>query len=370
MNNINSDSYITEIRNSIINKLISARRTDQLSKASIILMNDFLLDRIVQIRDLDHFKKNVKEIYQHKGGSYPHSIQVNQRGGNAVNCASTLGHLGVKTYFIGRTDELGKVLLEYYLHKQSNVDITHVQTNGRLGATTAIEIGEDRTNIMINDLDSCSPFGFNDLNDDDRTIMAKASLIGVFDWTLNTKGTDLASGVFDFAQNKNIPTYYDTADPASRKDEIPELFSKALQHPGLSYLSVNENEIHQYTNQQMDSETRWPKIKEIAAQLKRQLHAELQVHTATFSAVISDNTSHVMPTYKVTPLRTTGAGDNWNAGNILGILLNLEPEERLLLANSTACFYITKKDSSQLSFDNLIDYLSNSPGQMNEVDIS
>ncbi|TLX69861.1 MAG: carbohydrate kinase family protein, partial [Thaumarchaeota archaeon] len=36
----------------------------------------------------------------------------------------------------------------------------------------------------------------------------------------------------------------------------------------------------------------------------------------------------------------TGAGDVWDAANILGYLANLEPRERLLFANATASLYV------------------------------
>jgi fructose-1-phosphate kinase PfkB-like protein len=42
--------------------------------------------------------------------------------------------------------------------------------------------------------------------------------------------------------------------------------------------------------------------------------------------------------------RATGAGDAWNAGNILGHLLELAPEERLTLANTVATAYVTNPE--------------------------
>lgn len=368
MEKILSDSYVSHIKNNLTNKLIYARKTKQLSELSAVLMHDFFFDRLVQIKDLDHFLSSFKEIYDYKGGSYPHGIQTNQRGGNAANCASWLGNFGVETYFIGRTDELGKILVDYYLNKKSGVNVSRTRADGYLATTTAIEVGEEKTNIMINDLNSFSPFSFDDLTDEDFKIMEKAEIIGVFDWAANTKGTDLANGVFNFANNHHINTYFDTSDPSSRKDDIFSLFTEALMHPGLSFLSVNENELHQFTNNKVQSKINWSEIREIAIQLKNKIHAELQVHTSQFSAIIKSDEIFTMPTYMVSPLRATGAGDSWNAGNILGILLELDPDERLLLANSVACFYITSSNPDLLSIDNLISFLKNPNNQLNNLE--
>lgn len=361
MNNLEYNLSFFEIKNNLIQKLRDAQKINLLSISYVVLMNDFVLDRIIQIQEIDEFIMSIKKIYKQKGGSYPFTNQINQCGGNAANCAKALGNLGVNTYFIGRTDPLGTVLLKYFLHQQSNVNIDHVQANGSLATTTALEMGDQKTNVMINDLKSFSSFGFSDLTDSDLKLMEKASLIGVFDWTLNKKGTELASGVFDFALSHQIPTYFDTADPSSKKSEVPNLFSRALQHPGLTYFSINENELHQYTNQKMREKNSLSEIIKLSKYLKSQLHAELEVHTSSFSASVNDKHVNMIPSFNINPLRATGSGDNWNAGNILGILLNLEPAERLLLANSTACFYISSENPSSLSFEKLITYIKKSP---------
>ncbi|MGE4572710.1 MAG: carbohydrate kinase family protein, partial [Candidatus Izemoplasmatales bacterium] len=41
----------------------------------------------------------------------------------------------------------------------------------------------------------------------------------------------------------------------------------------------------------------------------------------------------------------TGAGDNFNAGFVLGLLLGLEPDEALLTGMSTSGYYVRNADS-------------------------
>ena len=56
------------------------------------------------------------------------------------------------------------------------------------------------------------------------------------------------------------------------------------------------------------------------------------------------------------PKLSTGAGDNFNAGFILGLLLKLEPNEALLTGMSTSGFYVRNAKSPK--FDELIQFIN------------
>ncbi|MEI8131938.1 MAG: carbohydrate kinase family protein [Leptolinea sp.] len=356
-----------EIRVSLAAKLKTAQREDRLQSKTVVLMHDFSLDRLVHVNNLDTFINCTQDIYCRKGGLYPRSHQVNVQGGCAANAATALGRLGVKTYFISRTDELGLALIEFYLKNKAGVDIGGVKLGGSLANMTALEIGEDCINIMINDEESFGPFGFDDLDEKDFEIIHQADLVGVFDWCLNMKGTDLASRLFDYLDGKAIITYYDTSDPAPRQDEIPELFAKAISHPALSYLNLNENELCQYAKREPIKKTNWEELKETTRELKSKIPARLNVHTSCFSAFLDGKNEAVVPTYEVAPLRSTGAGDAWNSGNIIGILLDLEPEERLLMANSVAAYYITSSTGERPTLTKLIRFIENPELKLRDI---
>ncbi len=200
-----------------------------------------------------------------------------------ANAATSLGKLGVPTYFITVPMRLGHWLDRIIPgKKKAGVDVSRVKLGGRLANMTALEIGDDCINIMINDEESFAPFGYDDLDEGDFEIIDGCDLVGVFDWCLNLKGTDLAGRLFEYLQGKKITTYYDTSDPAPRKDEIPQLFEKAIAHPGLNYLNLNENELCQYSNKDVKRKTDWVELKETARTLKSRIRANLCDHTHDF----------------------------------------------------------------------------------------
>ena len=55
------------------------------------------------------------------------------------------------------------------------------------------------------------------------------------------------------------------------------------------------------------------------------------------------------------PVLTTGAGDNFNAGFILGLLMELEPDIALLLGMAVSGYYVRNGCSGD--FDEILDAL-------------
>ena len=162
-------------------------------------------------------------------------------------------------------------------------------------------------------------------------------------------GTKLAGTVFRHVKIKGKgKTYYDTADPTPNKEKIPELVKNVLQSRYVDILSVNENEAICYASQ-LDNRVKKLErslsleelAKESAKILASHLPARVDLHTTTFSATFSKKNETVVPAFNVPVLRATGAGDAWNAGNILGDAYGLSDGGRLTLANAVAAYYIS-----------------------------
>ncbi len=123
---------------------------------------------------------------------------------------------------------------------------------------------------------------------------------------------------------------------------------KVLKGDLVDILSVNENEAFCYATQ-LDANIRKLvgklKFEELAKKsaktLANHLSARIDLHTTNFSATFTRKTETVVPAFKVPVIRTTGAGDAWNAGNILGDAAGLSDAGRLTLANAVAAFYIS-----------------------------
>jgi sugar/nucleoside kinase (ribokinase family) len=68
------------------------------------------------------------------------------------------------------------------------------------------------------------------------------------------------------------------------------------------------------------------------------------LHTTGFSATFTREGEAIVLAFKIPVLRATGAGDAWNAGNILGDALGLSEGGRLTLANAAAAYYVSSSD--------------------------
>jgi len=112
-------------------------------------------------------------------------------------------------------------------------------------------------------------------------------------------------------------------------------------------LSVNENEAISYAallNNEISMQRGKLRFEELAMEaartLAKHLPARIDLHTTVFSATFTKKNEIIVPAFKVKVLRATGAGDAWNAGNILGDGNALSDECRLALANAVAACYL------------------------------
>jgi len=319
---------------------------------NVVVMPDFFLDRLVSLNcDVKDFSVMLGEVVKRKGGSIDGIEQVELRGGNAVNTASALAALDVKVTPIVCTSKLGLKLIKFHL-KPRKVDLSHVKIFDNASITTAIELENEkgRANVMLRDVGALADFGPHHLNEGDFEVIENADYVCVFNWAgTRNFGTELAETIFNHVKSVgNGKTYYDTADPTTNKEEIPKLMKKVLQSKDADILSLNESEAICYASQLSDKIEKPTKTsefddlaKESARILASRLSARVDLHTASFSATFTKKSENIVPAFKVPVLRVTGAGDAWNAGNILGDAHRLPDEHRLALANAVAAYYVS-----------------------------
>jgi sugar/nucleoside kinase (ribokinase family) len=284
------------------------------------------------------------------------------RGGNAANTAAALAKLGATVSPIIKTGQLGLHLLEFYL-KPLGVDLSHVKVEGDTALTTALEFADknEKVNIMMGDLGSLPKFGPKDLNKADLRLLKEADYACVFNWAPLKLGTELAETVFNYVKTDGkAKTYYDTGDPSPNKKSIPKLVKKVLSSENLDILSVNENEASQYASQ-IDPHlrrkvNRESLAKECARILAKHVSTRVDLHTSAFAGSFKKDDEVIVPSFKVNALRTTGAGDGWNAGNILGDALRLPDSCRLTLANAAAAFYVSSPSAEHASLSEIADF--------------
>jgi sugar/nucleoside kinase (ribokinase family) len=304
--------------------------TKYLSDFHVVLLPDFFVDHVLTMEGFETVFSKIKDIYRQGGGNLPGVTQRIHQGGNAANTALALSRMGISSHLICRTDELGLHLLRFFLR---DVDL-RVKTDGKLAITTAIEFGEKRVNVMIGDSGSVSNFNFQKLDESDLEIISNSDVVCVVNWTLNREGTSLAKEVFKYAKKYNVKTFFDSGDPSHRKHDIPELKKEVLSSKNLDILGINENELRHYSSLKDD-------IIDSAVSLSKELHARIDLHTKNLACTIDKGNVTIVPTFKLKVLRTTGAGDLWNAGDLFAELLEFEDDERLLFAHLTAGYYIS-----------------------------
>lgn len=340
---------------SLLNDLFEEMQSflkSEIEKLSVVVMPDFFLDRLVNLNfDLKDFSESLGKVVKRKGGSIDGIVQTELRGGNAINTASALAALGIRVTPIVCTNILGLQLIRFYL-KSQKINLLRIKISEKLSITTAMEFKtkNGKVNVMLRDVGALTNFGPHSLDTADFEAIENADYVCVFNWAGTRRfGTELAETVFRYVKTKGKgKTYYDTADPTSNKKKIPRLVKNVLQSRFVDILSVNENEAVCYASLLSDEVKKRGKslrfdelAKESARILASHLSARVDLHTTNFSATFTKKSEAVVPAFKVPVLRATGAGDAWNAGNILGDAYKLSDGCRLTLANAVAAYYIS-----------------------------
>lgn len=339
--------------------LASRLRAVEPARFHVVTLPDFFLDHFVKVGRWSDVSPQWAAVHARGGGNVPTPGQHFQPGGNAANTALALARLGVRVHLVARTSQFGQVYIENTLGRMG-VDTRYVRGDGHLAVTTAIEFQEDRpANLMLSDPGSVAQYGPEELDANDWTLLDAADLVLVANWSQNRRGTSLVEAVARKAKLSML----DTGDPSVRGADQPaavrELTTRVLPLPELGVYALNENELRQLVGRDLRGE----RDERAAA---KELHARrpegvLDLHTARFAATYGPSGEAVAPTFRVEPLRVTGAGDAWNAGDILGHLAGLAPQERLALANAVAGLYVSGKEGVAPTLADVVAFLDSGP---------
>lgn len=307
-------------------------------RLTVVCLPDFFVDHFVELPPLERTLAELRAIHDRGGGSW---VGVRQRylpGGNAGNMARALARLGARVHLLARTDAFGLAFAHSTLGVDG-VDLSGVRGDGRLGTTVALEFQPGPRNVMLNEPGAVEDFAPGDLTEANRALIESADAVFVGNWAqARSHGTELARAVLGWARRGHALTFLDASDPSGRLPEVPRLVDEVLASPDLDVLGVNENELRRFGGEGDPLD--------VGARFAKSLAATLDVHTESFAATWGPNGTGRSPTFKIEARRMTGAGDAWNAGDLVGHLLALEPSDRLRLANAVAAIYLSS-DSGQ-----------------------
>jgi len=188
---------------------------------------------------------------------------------------------------------------------------------------------------------------------------AKADLIALTDWSMYPHMTGvwrlLQEQVFK-ALNRRSWLFVDLVDPSSRSEsDIRDMLDalKGFTESTRVVLGLNQNEASLLARVcgdiPLDNAVEETALRQ-AADLRKRLGLEQVVTHAHAFAVCADSAGsvHADGPYCASPRKSTGAGDRFNAGYALGLMLELPPEDCLMIGCASSGYFVRYAESGSL----------------------
>lgn len=196
-------------------------------------------------------------------------------------------------------------------------------------------------------------------------IFEKIDLAAFGGWALSINSQTIWEGILNEVLPKvkrdTVPNLFvDLSDPAKR---TPEDIRSALAcvQKFSKYFTVgmgfNEKESFEITELFGAGRADFTEMKQVPVFLKEKLGLSYVVVHPVRAAVGADNQENprVDGPYCPKPKLTTGAGDNFNAGFLLGKMLGFSLEEALLVGTANSGFYV--RNARSASYSELINFI-------------
>ncbi|HXG07565.1 MAG TPA: PfkB family carbohydrate kinase [Nitrososphaera sp.] len=310
---------------------------------SIVVMPDFFVDRIIRLESKEKFFDALTEKAERGGGSVRGVPTVDVKGGNAVNVAYCLSKLGVKVSLFTVADEIGAAMIRQVFSQFGDRATLRISP-GKSGLTTSFEFPhrDTRVNVMVSDIGDNENFGPEKLESEaDRAILKNADGVVVTNWASNKRGTELAE--FAFRNSPSALHFIDPADLESRKHDFCDSLARLADITDC--LSINENECNSLADalgivRPLAATFDASEIRAAARTIAEKAGISTDLHTRIGSAWSNGKESEFVRAIRVEAKTLTGAGDSWDAADIIGYLAGLDPRERLLFANCCASLYV------------------------------
>ncbi len=269
-------------------------------------------------------------------------------GGNGVIMANALVETGMNVNYIG---SLGKPDIHPVFADFSRKCLS-VTSLCPPGHTDALEFNDGKLmlgkNTSLNNVNwenIITALGYERI----AQMTADADLIAITNWTMLLEMNSIIAGFNDLLKKiSHSPfLFIDLADPAKRSSEdIYQVLTLiiSLSHISKTILGMNKKESLLIASF-LDIEENNLALRAAAIQQKLNLYAAV-IHPVYGAAAATEHSNHwVDGPHTPTPALTTGAGDNFNAGFCLGLLLNMSLENALYTGVYTSGYYVRKAQS-------------------------
>lgn len=318
------------------------------------------LEAYTRVETIDTFGDLVKAAAGH---SSLREIVIKQTdpGGCAINMGDSLANFGVPVTTFATAGEPVHPAFSAYAEKatlhswgaQPGRTLAFEFADGKLMFSSVQPLAEFTPAYVAGQL-SKSRFG---------EACKQAQLIAITDWTLYPHMTACWKVIREmgFADLSHQPFFFfDLVDPASRsKNDIRDMLKElsAFSSCGRVTLGLNQNEANILSRCiGIDQQTVSEPTAQAAALREAIGIQEVVIHAHKFAVLATgQETARAEGPYCPQPKKSTGAGDRFNAGYALGLLLGLDATDRLLLGNATSGLYVRLGVSPTL--DQLVDFL-------------
>lgn len=287
-------------------------------------------------------------------------------GGNGPNMANALVRLGAKVSYMGAlgVPNIHPVFLELTEGCEQVFSLTEP------GHTDAVEFDDGK--VMLGKMESMNEVDWANLinvvgEEQLKNIFSGSDLVATVNWTMTAYMNDIWRGLLQLispAEGVKPFFFVDLADPGKRN---PEDIREALEIIGefSAYyrviLGLNRKEASEIANVKgltLSKPAEEVGLEEIVRALGEDLGLWCVMVHPTFEAgaYMDGDYYHIEGPFTSKPRLTTGAGDNFNAGFCLGLMLKLGMEDSLALGKATSGFYVRNMRSP--SWEELLDFVT------------
>ncbi len=315
----------------------------------VLCLPDLYLDQLVTLPRWGDTQKLLTSAALRGGGRIRSGGQRLVIGGNALNTARALAALGVRARFAARTS---KAALEFAKEETSGsgLDLSLVRTDGEASLTVALEMGGERTNVQLNDAGSLEGLRLADLGEGVAAAFKGASAVHIANWGQNVAGgTAFVGETARLAKQTGALTFLDPSDLWGREKDTLALIRQVQASKELDWFLVNEAELRELSrvlllNAGGTSPCAHDDMEGQGREFTKRVPAGLAAHAARRAESWRGGKSEgAIEEAPAEPLRTTGAGDVWNAAFIAGTLAGMTPQVRLEFAQRAARDFVTSR---------------------------
>lgn len=233
-------------------------------------------------------------------------------GGSTFNAIISLGRAGVKTSFIGETgnDRVGRMIIQFLKDNGCDADCVNVYPDSKSPISLAFLNEQNDADYLFykNHPNDRLDFTFPEVNPDDIV------LYGSY-YALNPVIRPQVKGFLDYAHDRGAILYYDVNFRASHQHEVMKLTPNLLENFELADIVRGSSEDFLILFKKDDPD--------VVYRSQIMFYTKKFIYTQAAAPVELRADGGLKKQYPVEPTETVstiGAGDNFNAGLLYGLI--------------------------------------------------